>query len=85
MAKIAQIAQSPVQENALEMLVLLLLLSNLGGILVRGLDGSGWLVSHGCRGLESSVCGNRGTGVRFFGGSPLKNCRQATVPVNVLV
>lgn len=34
-----------------------MVLSNLRGILVRGPDGSGWLVSHGCRGFDRPFVG----------------------------
>lgn len=50
----------------------MLLLSNLRGILVRGLDGSGWLVSHGCRGFDSPFVGIIAAGILFFGGAPSK-------------
>lgn len=55
--------KSPVAETALGMLVVL---SNLRGILVRGPDGSGWLVSHGCRGFDRPFVGIVLLGFNFW-------------------
>lgn len=43
-----------------------MLLSNLRGILVRGPDGSGWLVSHGCRGFDRPFVGIMLLGFGFW-------------------
>lgn len=52
---------------------MLLLLSNLRVILVRGTDGSGWLVSHGCRGLDHPFVGIVLLGFGFLVDHPSKS------------
>lgn len=59
------------------------LLSNLMGILVRGLDGSGWLVSHGCRGIDRPFVGIVMQGLGFWWSNLSKAWKGLLVVVEV--
>lgn len=60
---------------------MLVFLSNLTGILVRGPDGSGWLVSHGCRGFDRPFVGIMLLGFGFSVEPPLSTDRPVAVNV----